>query len=54
MQLLRYSDSFSDCYEWDSEGNPGCFSVYAIEYKTGEDGYIKVRLSQRVTPFILD
>ncbi|CED82818.1 Concanavalin A-like lectin/glucanase, subgroup [Phaffia rhodozyma] len=35
------STTNQDCYETDTDGNPGCYAVYAFEYKLGENGYIK-------------
>lgn len=35
------ADTNQDCYETAQDGTEGCFAVYAIEYRTGPDGYIK-------------
>ncbi|CED82799.1 Concanavalin A-like lectin/glucanase, subgroup [Phaffia rhodozyma] len=34
------STTDQNCYQLTKDGQPGCYTVYAFEYKTGDDGYI--------------
>lgn len=41
--VLMSAGRNTDCYEYDRQGKPGCYSVYAIEYDTSDNGYISVK-----------